>query len=339
MFRSNHTRIIVGISIGIVVALVIVSFFGALLGSDAPPAPSSQREGLDSVAPTATALAGALANETFRNANAVAQSATATPAPTATVAQLPETGGGGGDVAEQTEPQPQQRIVIRNANLTITVADPEAKLEQIAAMAEAMGGWVVGVNSSAVNIGGGETGTQGSITVRVPAERLDEALAQIKDGIGKLNSETITGEDVTDQFVDTSSRLRNLQAAEAQLSEILRAAETTEDVLNVYTELVRIRGEIEVAQGRLNYFTEASSFSLVQVTVRPEPVTPPIEVAGWRPQDTVAGAVQTLINLAQGAVDVVITLAIVGLPLALVTYVIVRLGWGVVRRRRTAPSA
>lgn len=238
----------------------------------------------------------------------------------------------------QTVNQPeQQRVVLYSASLTIIVDDPEARLAAIATMTSEMGGWVVSSNVSQVRLSNGEAGAQGTITLRIPAARLDEALTQIKADVTEVQSEMLTGEDVTSQYIDISSRLANLEAAESQLQDILDRAETTEDVLNVFNELTRIRGEIEALRGQINYYDQASAFSSVTVTIRQTPPEPVIELAGWQPGDTARDAVQTLIDIVQAGVDLLIVLAIVGLPLALLVALPAWLVWRRVRRAaRTA---
>jgi hypothetical protein len=185
---------------------------------------------------------------------------------------LPNTGGGGGGIRqEQAEPivTPGARVVIRDATLGLIVADPETRIDEIAVLAEEIGGWVVTSNVSGFTNVRGEPATRGSVTVRVPAERLDETLNRIAEGALQVTNRRIQGQDVTQDFVDTESRLRNLEAAEAQLQTLIEQATTVEEIMSVYRELVMTRGEIEVAQGRLNYFTGAAAYSSITVTLEP----------------------------------------------------------------------
>jgi hypothetical protein len=119
----------------------------------------------------------------------------------------------------------QKRLVIQNADLTIVVADPEAKMKAIAKLAEGMGGFVVSSNLYQTYAPNGQKVPAGSIVVRVPSEQLDQALTQIKDGVVEVQSENRSGQDVTKEYVDLTSRLKNLEAAEAQLTKILENAD------------------------------------------------------------------------------------------------------------------
>jgi len=226
------------------------------------------------------------------------------------------------------------RVILKNASVNITVSDPTTKVSEISAMAESMGGWVVSSNSySSVN-NAGEPITYGSITVRVPAERLSETIERIKADVISVESESINGQDVTQEYVDLSSQLTNLQATERQLQSVMETARRVEDVLAVQRELTNVQGQIETIQGRLKYFDEASSFSSIQVDIRP-PMPGAVEAqsAGWNPGKTVENAVSVLIGVTQFVIDSTITLAIIGLPFVLLIGIPV---WMIWRRRRIA---
>jgi hypothetical protein len=250
-------------------------------------------------------------------------------------------GGGLMDADRQDEVVQQpvsgvNRVVLKNATLSIVVDEPETKIGEIAVMAEEMGGWVVTSNSYNTTHASGATLTQGSITVRAPAERLNEAMSRIKTGAGEVKAESITGEDVTQSYVDLTSRLANLEAAEEQLQAIMEEVRRTEDVLAVYTELVSIRGEIESIKGQVRFYDESAAFSSIQVTVAPTPITRPLEVAGWRPLDVARDAFQALINVAQATVNIAIFTVVFFGPLLVVIGLPV---WLVLRRRRRARAA
>jgi hypothetical protein len=213
---------------------------------------------------------------------------------------------------------PADRIVIQTGSLTLVVTDPAARVIEIRQMAEAMGGFVVSSYVFKTGYGiEGLTADQASVTVRVPAARLDEALDQIKQGAVEVRSENIIGEDVTQQYTDLQSRLRNLEAAEAQLLDIMEGAFKTEDVLAVYTQLVQVRGEIEAVKGQIQYYSESAAFSALSVELIPDEAAQPIETGSWDPKGTVKNAVESLLRALQGLADLAIWIAIYLLPVAL----------------------
>lgn len=212
--------------------------------------------------------------------------------------------------------------MIRNASLNLGVTDVQERAGVITSMAEEMGGWVVSYEASQLNRNSPDL-IRAVVSIRVPAERLDEALARIKNGVVRILNETITGQNVTDQYTDLMSNLKNLQAAEEQLRKILEAATSTEDVLNVYRELTRVRGEIEVIQGRLNYLEQSAAYSSIVVTLQPDlPPTPtPTATAtptAWSLAPVAEQAGASLVGAFQGLLSLLVWAVVFALPLALV---------------------
>ncbi|RME87788.1 MAG: DUF4349 domain-containing protein [Anaerolineae bacterium] len=155
---------------------------------------------------------------------------------------------------------------------------------------------------------------EGSITVRVPAEKLHDALAQIKSDVVDVRSESISGQDVTADYIDLQSRLRNLEAAEARLTEIMEQAEKTEDVLAVFEQLTYYREQIEIVRGQMRYYEESAAYAAISVRLIAEETIQPIEVGGWKPQGTARDAIQNLIYFYQGFVNFLIWLVLNILP-------------------------
>ena len=214
-----------------------------------------------------------------------------------------------------------ERIVIQTASLTLVVADPASRVSEMRRMAEDMGGFVVSsyVYKTAYGIEG-LTADQATVTVRVPAERLQDALEQIKAGAVEVRAENVSGEDVTQQYTDLQSRLRNLEAAEAQLLDIMEGAIKTEDVLAVYNQLVQVRGEIESVRGQIQYYSESAAFSAVSAELIPDEAAQPIETGIWNPQGTVKVAVEALLRALQNIADAAIWIALYVLPVALLVF-------------------
>jgi multidrug efflux pump subunit AcrA (membrane-fusion protein) len=166
------------------------------------------------------------------------------------------------------------------------------------------------------------------VSIRVPAERLNEALAKIKSEVDNLEtdvrSENVSGEDVTAQYTDLQSRRANLEQAESALREILANATETEDVLNVFNQLTQVRGEIEVLKGQIKYYEESSSFSAINVELISQASINPITVAGWQPQGVARDALQALVNTGKGLINILIWFVILVIPVLLVIYLVVR---------------
>jgi len=211
--------------------------------------------------------------------------------------------------------QSQDRLVIQNADLAIVVKDPKARLKRIADMATAMGGFVVTSNIYTTYYGPNSVeAPEATITIRVPSDRLDEALDEIKKGDVEVEYENRSGQDVTSQYVDLQSQLGAKQAAEKKLLEILDGATETEGVLAVYTQLQIIQGEIEVLKGQIKYYEESAALSAVSVRIIATETVQPVEIGGWKLQGTANDAIQNLINFTQGFTQFLIQLFLFALP-------------------------
>ncbi len=227
---------------------------------------------------------------------------------------------GQGDVS----PAEVTRIVIRNADLSIVVDEPNDAMGYISQMAERMGGYVVSSNLwKSMNYNGMEI-PEASINVRVPSNLLNQAIDEIKNLVKDKDvdilSENVSGQDVTKEYTDLNSRLKNLEDAEEQLRKILDEANKTEDVLNVFNQLTYYREQIEVTKGQIKYYEEASTLSSINVRIQAHEAVNPITVAGWKPSVTVSKALQALVNALQVIVDALIWIVLTILPVLLIIF-------------------
>lgn len=232
--------------------------------------------------------------------------------------------------------QPQERLIIRTGNLSIVVTDTEETIAQIISMVESNGGWVV--NSSLYQYS--ETAKTGDITVRVPSDGYNSALEAIKGLALEVTNESSSGQDVTDEYVDLSSRLANLEATAARVRNFLDESKNVEEALAVNQELSRLEGEIEVIKGRMQYLSQSASFSTISVHLTPDEASRPIEVAGWRPSGVAKDAIEALITALQGIANFLIWFVIFILPVLLIIgapiWLVIRF---FVRRRRRRKGA
>ncbi len=216
------------------------------------------------------------------------------------------------------------RLVIRNADLSIVVNDPGKVMSTINQMAERMGGYVVNSNLwKSVNYNGLEV-PEASISIRIPANLLNQAIDEIKNLTNNREedvlSENVSGQDVTKEYTDLNSRLANLEDAEAQLRAIMDEAKKTEDVLNVFNQLTYYREQIEVIKGQIKYYEEAAALSAISIRIQAHEAVNPISVAGWKPSVTVSKALQALVDTLQVIVDVVIWIVVSILPVLIIIF-------------------
>jgi hypothetical protein len=232
-----------------------------------------------------------------------------------------------------------ERLVIQNAQITLAVEDPGISMDRIAVLAQEMGGFVVTKNLYQQTLDSGLKVPRASITIRVPAERLNEALDQIKTESNQDPiRESSDSQDVTGEYTDLQSRLRNLENTEAQLNRIMEEAVSTEDVLKVYNQLVKIRESIEVTKGRIQYFEQSAALSAISVELMADEAVQPLSIGGWQPQGVAKNAIQSLINTLTFLANAVIWIIIYIVPVLLVLYIIFYLPLSFVWRKIRKPS-
>jgi len=235
------------------------------------------------------------------------------------------------------------RLVIMNASLSIVVDDPASTVDAITQLTKGMGGFVVSLNTYETYYGPeSKPAQQANLTIRVPSEKLDEAMRQIKGMAVEVKSENMSGQDVTAEYTDLKSRLKNLEAAEKQLQSIMEEATKTEDVLAVYSQLVYTREQIEVIKGQMKYYEESATFSAITLDIIPNIVTQPIEVGGWHPEGAAKQAIEDTVRFLQNMTDSLIYFSIARLPFLVIVgvpaFLIGRVVWKRVKKNAPKPA-
>ena len=171
------------------------------------------------------------------------------------------------DVSPQQSAQlaTQRRIIIRTVNMSIVVDEIQAAIDDIARIADEAGGWMVSSDHSLKHAG--------SISVRVPATGLESVVETLRDLATDIESETSTSQDVTDEYYDLQSRLKNQRATEEALIKLLEKAEHVQYALEVQRELTNVQENIERMLGRIKLLEETSAYSLITVHLSLAPVS------------------------------------------------------------------
>jgi hypothetical protein len=163
--------------------------------------------------------------------------------------------------------------IIYSGNVDIEVEDFDTAYTQVKSMVEGYDGYVSDSNVYTTPAGK----KRGVITVRVPKEKFQKVIDGVSD-LGTVKTLTTSAQDVTLEYTDLSSRLKNLKTQEDRLLELLDMAVNVSDLLTIEKELERIRENIEIIQGRLNYLDNKVGFSTLTIVLHePEPIeTEPI---------------------------------------------------------------
>jgi hypothetical protein len=232
----------------------------------------------------------------------------------------------------------EERMIIWTGDVSLIVKEAGESLEKVEAMAKELGGYVV--NSSSWHQ---EEQLRARLTIRVPAGDFDEAMARLADLAIKVENRNVSSQDVTEEYTDLDARLRNLEATETELLELLtEVRERTgkaEDILAVHREVSSIRGQIEQVKGRMQYLEKMTAMATINIELIPDVLTKPIVVAGWRPTGTAANALRTLVSTLQFIIDAAIWLIIYVLPTLVVIAIPFFVLWMIWRRWRRKRKA
>jgi len=274
----------------------------------------------------------------------------ATSAPPA--GQSAPTGNAAGDVARpafqtvslsqadaaQNAPAAVERKIIRNATLTVEADAPSEAMRKIASIAEGRGGFVV--TSEARQQGGGEGGQPFEVVtveLRVPAAQFDAVVGEIRAAGSRVVAEKLTGQDVTEEYIDLEARIRTQRALEAQFLEIMKGARGVADALQVQRELANVRTEIERVEGRRRFLENQTTLSTIKVTLQPPAPFVNASGFGYGLRDAFGDGLGAAATIMLGLVRVFLALIPVALFILLPLFLLAR--YAVRRARRRAPPA
>ena len=243
---------------------------------------------------------------------------------------------------------PTDRKVIYDATMQLEDAETRATFERLTALVQGSGGFVSAATVQEVENEDDQPFI--SMTVRVPADRLTATLTAIRQEADRVVSESLSSQDVTEEFVDIEAQLRNLRALETELLALLAELRDNVDadpskLLQVFDQIRQTRGEIERLEGRKQLLENLVAMATLEIGISPSPSSAPIVgEPTWEPLTVAKGALRDTVQALQAIADVLIRFALNVLPILIVTVgPIAGAGWLVWRRwrRRTqlAPTA
>ncbi|XQY93315.1 DUF4349 domain-containing protein [Metabacillus sp. HB246100] len=239
-----------------------------------------------------------------------------------------------GKQQSETNPAPEiqqsARKVIYTANMMIEVENYQQSLDFIEKQVTNKNGFIVESNSYAMD---DDDRAQGTLTVRVPQETFQSFLQEVENGSSKVVEKSLTGQDVTEEFVDLESRLTSKEVVEKRLIQFMEKAEKTEDLLKISTDLATVQEEIEQIKGRMSFLENRVDLATVTIHLREIQVKIPglenKDLNTWeRTQKVFMDSVNFLIIIASGLfvwlVGSLPILLIVGMMIAVVSIFIKR---------------
>lgn len=152
---------------------------------------------------------------------------------------------------------------------------------------------------------------------------------------GQLLSMTETVQDVTNDYVDTQARLKNLRTEEARLQTLMSQAQNLNDLLTIEQRLTDVQGQIESTEAQLNTLTSQVAFYPITIVLQPvQTATPPPPPPGWSAGQVFHDAIAASIAFGQGLVSFLIWL----LAFSIYIIPIIAIIWFIRRRRTRTPG-
>ena len=202
--------------------------------------------------------------------------------------------------------------IIKNGNLSLKVDRVDSVVEKINQITKDNQGEIFSSNFS-------QTKTNiksGSMVVKMPVANFEKTFGEIKGVASLVLSESTSGQDVTEQYVDLQGQLKNKQAEEQQFVEIMKQAQKIQDILDVTQQLSRVRGEIERLQGQIKFMDSQTDMSTITVRLSEDQEITVVD--SWRPWQVIKDSVNVLIKEVQGSINFIIKLVINIIPILVI---------------------
>ncbi len=202
----------------------------------------------------AVAAEAAPAAQTAENSSRAA-SGPSTPAQTVGAKTIPTANGAPKKTAEENP----DVLIVYDGQVAMMVDDGKVAptIDRIIDIGESMGGHLAGRHD-------------GTVTVRVPSPRFHEALEKV-GALGEITHQSVTAEDVSEEFHDAEVRLQNLKATQKRLQEFLARSANMNDMLTIEHELERISMEIDRIEGRMRFLKDHAAYSTLSIALSPRP--------------------------------------------------------------------
>ena len=226
------------------------------------------------------------------------------------------------------------RKIIYKATLSLVVEDLGACEKAVTEMVAAAGGYVSQFREDRTlgDLRGGQW------VLRVPVEQFEKVL----DGAAKLGvtqRRDVQSEDVSEEYVDLSARLKSKQGIEARLLELVQQkTDEVKDILTVETELGRVREEIERVEGRLRYLSDRVAMTTITIDAREQRnyIPPETPTLSGKIAQTFRASIDTLWQAAEATILLVVAiLPFVGVLLIIFVPLVLVLRW--LARRSSRP--
>ena len=213
-----------------------------------------------------------------------------------------EDGGLTGDTDSTVLPEGRKWII--TVNMYAETEDLDTLMEALNGKISTLGGYVEDQDSHNGSMYSSRRYRSASLTIRVPAERVDEFTEEMS-GIANVVSTSLSREDITLSYVATESRVKALQTEEARLLELMEQAETMADLLEIESRLTDVRYELENRASQLRLYDNQVDYATIYLSIdEVQEYTPVEEPTVW--ERISGGFVSSVKGLGNGLLDLLV---------------------------------
>lgn len=206
----------------------------------------------------------------------------------------------GNVTGEAGQDQSSDRMVVYNNAISLAVESVPESVNAVSSLAEGVGGYVSGTSLRYQ-----DDKEYATLTLRVPATAYTGVMNTLRKMAVKVNNETGNARDVTEEYTDLGSQLRNYEATEAQYLALLKQAKTIDEILKVQAKLTEVRGQIERTKGRINLLQRTADMATIAVSLTPVAAAKDTEPRPiWDPAKSVQEAWEQSLALVSALADV-----------------------------------
>jgi len=173
--------------------------------------------------------------------------------------------------ADESAELKTDRMIIHTAHLQIQVKDFNQTQLNIESKVKEFGGYIVESDIYREN----DQQLSGHMTVRIPEKHFQTFLTYTEEEAAEVLSRNVSGQDVTEQYVDLESRLKSKRAVEERLLAFMEDAKKTEDLLKISKDLATVQEDIEVIVGKMKYLENQSAYSTIEISMHEDRVIIP----------------------------------------------------------------
>lgn len=159
----------------------------------------------------------------------------------------------------------EERKIMQTATLSLKTSNLKNTEEKIISIINTNQGRADEINVTRDDYNGQ---SKGIYIVRVPQEQLAHVIDSIINIADiSLQQKKTVSQDVTEEYIDTTARLENMQHQEQRLRELLTKADSIDEILKVENELVRVRTQIDSNTGKIKKMSSQITMSTIKITV------------------------------------------------------------------------